>query len=254
MSWAAQRRLFILLILGAVILAFVAVVAIAALYETPSCSDGVQNQGETGVDCGGSCAYLCTAAQEPPTVLFTQALSSAAGRVDIIASVENKNAGAAAKNIPYRISLFDARQTLIKEVSGTLDLPPGATVPVFVPGVASGGQEVATAFLSIAPGAPKWYALAAGARSVPIVSSAKQGGTLSAPRVEAVLTNPTTSPINGVRAIVMVRGKEGNVIAASETLISSIPAEGQATAIFTWNEAFGDTPAAIEVAPIVPLP
>ena len=25
----------------------------------PSCSDGVQNQKETGVDCGGECEYEC---------------------------------------------------------------------------------------------------------------------------------------------------------------------------------------------------
>ena len=252
MSWAAQRRLVILLILSAIVIAFFAVVLIAALYETPSCSDGVQNQGEAGVDCGGACAFLCAAAQEPPKVLFTQALSGAGGRVDIIASVENKNPSAAARSVPYRISLFDARQALIKEVSGTLDLPPGATMPIFVRGAAS-GEEVATAFLSIV-GTPKWFALSAGARSVPLVSSAKQGGTLSAPRIEAVLANPATAPIRDVRAVVMVRDKGGNVIAASETVIPSIPAEGEATAIFTWNEAFGDTPAAIEVVPIVPLP
>ena len=254
MSWASRRRFVIIGILGAVALAFFAILFITVFYDAPSCTDRVQNQEESGVDCGGPCEFLCIGEQRPPTVLFTKALSNAAGRVDIIASVENKNLAAAAKNVPYRISLFDARQTLIKEASGTLDLPPGATVPVFVPGVASGGEEVATAFLSIAAGAIKWYTLSASARSVPLVSSAKQGGTLSAPRVEAILENPTTAPINGVRAIVMVRGKEGNVIAASETIISSIPAGGQATAIFTWNEAFGDTPAAIEVAPIVPLP
>src|SRR5690606_2026481 len=27
---------------------------------TPSCSDGIQNQGETGVDCGGPCPNPCT--------------------------------------------------------------------------------------------------------------------------------------------------------------------------------------------------
>ena len=31
---------------------------------TPSCMDGIQNQGEGGVDCGGPCAMLCSSCME----------------------------------------------------------------------------------------------------------------------------------------------------------------------------------------------
>lgn len=254
MSWAARRRLFILLIIGAVVVAFLATLFIATFYDAPSCTDGTQNQGETGIDCGGSCAYLCTAELQPPTVLFTKAISNGAERTDVVASVENKNALAAAKNVPYTVRLYSKDKFLIQTVNGTLDLPQGATVPVFIPGIVSGKQPVANVFLTIDPSAPKWFSPDTGARVVPLISNTRQGGTSDAPRVEAILSNPSVTALMNVPAIVLVRDDKGDVIAASSTIVPTIPAQGQATATFTWNSAFPSIPASIEVVPMIPLP
>jgi len=257
MSWAAQRRFFILLIVGAVVVAFLTVVGVATFYETPSCTDNIQNQNETGVDCGGSCAYLCTVEVRSPTVLFTQALRSDSGRIDVIAMVENKNAVAAAKNVPYRITLYGADQSLIRRVNGTLDLPSGARVPVFVPGVASGNYAIANAFLDIDPLSLKWFSLPTDPRVVPTVSNIRhvvRDGATSTPRIEAVLTNPGVAPLSNVQVVILVHDLNGDVIAASATVVSSIPSQGQAVATFTWNGPFQSDPALIEVIPVIPLP
>ena len=253
MSWAARRRFIILFGIGATIVAFLAVVLIATFTKAPSCSDGAQNQGEAGVDCGGPCQYLCTAQLQPPKVLFTRALGNGAERTDIIASVENKNPAAAAKDVPYKVQV-SAGKFILREVSGTLDLPPGATVPVFIPGIFSGKQRAATAFLDIASSSPQWFFMDAGSRVVPLVSDPKQSGVLDAPRIEATLTNQSAVMLANVRAVVLVRNASGDVIAASETIVPAIPAFGTALAIFTWNNAFSDTLASIEVVPIIPLP
>lgn len=254
MSWAARRRFIILLIIGAIAVAFLATVLIATFSKTPTCSDGIQNQDETGVDCGGACQYLCIAEQQPPTVLFTKAIGNGIGRTDVIASIENKNTTAAAKNIPYRITLYGTGQFLIQEVTGSFDLPPGTRVPIYIPNISSGKQTGVQAFLTIATSSIQWYTLSANAHRVPLVSNTSQSGTKDAPRVEAILTNPTTVPFNAVQAVVIVRDKNDAIIAASEAVIPSIPAQGQATATFTWNSAFPETLAAIEVVPIIPLP
>jgi hypothetical protein len=251
MSWAARRRFIILFGIGAIALAFLTVVLIATFTKTPTCTDGAQNQGEEGIDCGGPCAYLCTAQMQPPKVLFTRALDNGTERTDIIASVENKNA-AAAKDVPYRVRIHGAKG-LIQEVSGTIDLPPGATVPVFISGVFSGKRAVTNAFLTIDPTVPRWFSPNADSRTVPLVSNLKQSGTQDTPRIEATLTNSDATVLMNVRAIVLVRNVGADVIAASETIVPTIPAQGTATAIFTWNNAFSSTPASIEVVPIIPL-
>lgn len=254
MNWAARRRFFILLIIGAVVAAFVAAVGIATFYDAPSCTDNKQNQSEDGVDCGGPCAYLCTAQLQPPTVLFTKAIHNGAGRVDVIAEVENKNTTSAAKDVPYRITLYGDEQALIQEVNGTVDLPPGASAPVFFPSIASGQQTVVNAFLTISPASPKWFSLSPDPRIIPTVSNVRQSGTTSAPRVEAVLSNVTAAPLLNVRVVIIVHNGSGDVIAASSTILPVIPAQGRATATFTWNSRFSGVPASLEVVPIIPLP
>ena len=253
MSWAAKRRFFILLIVGAVAVAFMTTVGIAAFYDAPSCTDGVQNQNEAGVDCGGACQYLCTADMQPPTVLFTKVLGFGTGRTDVVASIENKNIAAAAKSVPYTITLYGPDQSIIQRVRGNIDLPPGASVPVFVPGIISGQQKVAKAFLDIVSSAPRWFVMRADARVVPIVASITKGGTVSNPRIEAVLTNPSIITLTNLSAIVLVRDVKGEIIAVSSTLVPSIYSQSQATATFTWNDAFPGIPASLEVVPIVPL-
>ena len=262
MSWATRRRFIILCIVGAVGIAFLATVAIATLYETPSCTDGVQNQGETGVDCGGECAYLCVESLQPPAVLFTKAIRNDAGRIDIIAMVENRNVNAAAKDVPYSITLYGADQSLIKEASGTLELPPGTTVPVYIPGIvpASGfssgdpSDGVVHAFLMLDSSAINWFSMNTNTRNVPTVSTITQGGPPDTPRIDAVIINPNIVGLNAVEVIVFIHGTDGDIIAASQTLVRTIPAQGQTTATFTWDTPFPDQPTSVEVLPIIPLP
>ncbi len=254
MSWAGRRRVIVLTVVGAVILAFLITVGIATFYKTPTCTDNKQNQDETGIDCGGACSYLCREEQLPPTILFTKAIQNGEGRTDVVALVENKNVAAAAKGVPYRLTLYGADQTLIQQVTGTLDLPPGSVVPVFVPGIASGKQVVAGAFLEIEDTAPHWFSLTYDPRIMPKVSTPTLSGTLDLPRVETVFINASAINLTNVRAIVFVRSTGGEIIAASSTLLPVVPAQGQATAVFTWNAPFKSKPTALQVVPVIPLP
>lgn len=255
MSWAARRRLFILLILGAIITAFIAVLSIATFYKAPSCSDGTENQGEAGVDCGGPCSYLCAELLQPPTVLFTKAFTDkTTGRTVVVASVENKNNGAAARNVPYRVIVYGVNQTLIQTVSGTFDLPARATATVFIPGILSGKQTVASAFFDLDTSAVKWFRMTADPRIIPGVSNTLSSGTTDAPRIEVVLENGSSVALTNVRVVVLVRNAQKDVIAASQTIVPTIRPQSSASAIFTWNSAFSDIPASIEAVPIIPLP
>lgn len=254
MSWAARRRFTILSIIGAVVVVALVIIFSSVFYKAPSCTDGIQNQGEEGVDCGGPCPYLCTALEQAPTVLFTKVLTNAAGRTDIIASVENKNITVAAENVSYHVALYSADHTPLQEISGTLDLPPGATVPVFLPGVVSGNQAVATAFLTIDSSSLRWFTMTKDTRVIPGVSSVTQGGSPDMPRIAAVLANGDIKPLTNVQAIVVVRDANNDVIAASQTVLPLIPPQGTATAIFTWNNAFSGVPTTIQVTPLIPLP
>src|SRR5262245_15346669 len=59
MSWASGRRFSIIALIVGVIALVVAAVTFFSMQKAPSCVDNLQNQDEEGVDCGGSCSYLC---------------------------------------------------------------------------------------------------------------------------------------------------------------------------------------------------
>jgi hypothetical protein len=254
MTWAAGRRLIVFAVFAAMLLVLATIAYYTFFYQAPSCKDGAQDGSETGLDCGGSCPYLCASDEEGPTVLFTKALLNGEGRTDVIALVENKNTAAAAKDIPYTLTVYGYDQSLIQTVSGILELPPGATVPLFVTGIASGSATPGASFLTIDGEKVLWYPLAEDPRVLPKVSDIVLTGASTTPRITATLANSDVVAMRNVRAIALVRDGSGNAIAASATLLSSIPASGQATATFTWNAPFPGAAVSILVLPVIPLP
>lgn len=252
MSWASRRRLIIFAIVVVVLAVPAALIFATVFHRAPTCNDRIQNQGESGVDCGGPCPYLCTADEQAPTVLFTKAFPGRVGATDVVAFVENKNPDAAARKVPYTVALYGAGNAFIQKVTGTFDLPPGATVPVFVPAISSGRQAVTAAFLSIDASQVRWYT-ARDTRILPKVSDTKLSGTADAPRIEATLSNDTAQPITDVTVVVVVRDTNDNVVGASKTIVPSVPAQGTKTVTFTWNAPFGGSPATIQVLPEVPF-
>lgn len=254
MSWAAERRLFILTLIGIIAVAILGTIGISIFYKEPSCSDGVQNQGESGVDCGGPCEYLCTDQQHAPTVLFTKAFQNGPGRTDVVASIENVNASSAAKRVPYTITLYGTGQVFVQQMTGVIDLPPASTVPVFVPNISSGNQQTIHAFLTIDPSAVQWFHAVVGSVVAPVVTNTTLSGTADSPRIDATISNAGTTALVNTYVDVIVSDANGEVIAASQTIVPTIPGQGVSTATFTWNSAFPSVPAKIEVVPVMLLP
>ncbi len=255
MDWAKKRRITIALILGAVFIAILAAILVASLYEAPSCVDRTQNQEEEGIDCGGPCSLLCTVKQIPPNTPNPRVLRNSSGRSDLVALVENVNVDVAAKNVPYTIQLFTHDLNFIKEIKGQIDLPPRSTVPIFIDGVLSGGPAGTRATLSIATSSTRWFAMPTDKRNIPRVARTSIAGSTAAPRIEAVLTNDSIIAIRNMIVIALVRdATTGNIVAASRTKVQEVPAQGSATALFTWNEPFVSVSVRTEIIPIIPLP
>ncbi|HVW71901.1 MAG TPA: hypothetical protein VHB93_01990 [Candidatus Paceibacterota bacterium] len=250
--WGRHRKALIIAMLLIVAGFIVAVTLIATLYKAPSCTDNSQNQGETGVDCGGPCSHLCTPSEVSAQVLFVRALAQQSGRTDVIAYIANKNADAAAKNVPFTATLYASDGTLIATKQGTVDLPPASTVPVFIPGLYSGFQQAAHAFLTIDDASVYWYRYT---DVRPVLSTSDVVLTPgNAPRATATVANPTPYPLLNLPVVITVFDASNNAIAASRTVVDEVPPQGSASMIFTWNQPFSAAAAREEVVPLVPLP
>ncbi len=256
LSWAQKRRLVVFLILGALFLLLIFIVYRGTFYRAPSCTDGVQDGGEAGVDCGGSCSSLCTTQVQIPVVRFVRVLPSGPNQTDIVAYIDNPNTNAAALNAPYTLELYGAHNTLLARKTSTVNLPPHSSVPVFLPRFYTGSTTPTNAFLTFNQTAIKWLKSTTTPPILPV--SAIQVTTGKTPRITATITNPTAQPLYDVKVVILVFGggidAANNVLAASQTVVPMIPAQGTAPLTFTWNEPFAGSPVREEVFPLLPLP
>ncbi len=102
------KRSMILCIYLALMLAFCVWFFWAFIYQVPTCTDGKQNQAETGVDCGGTCG-ACTQdfAPHPLKIQESVVIPYTASSVDALVTIVNENEKAALKSVQYTIALYN---------------------------------------------------------------------------------------------------------------------------------------------------
>jgi hypothetical protein len=250
MDWAKHRQWVVISILVAVGAATVLILGFAIFYKTPTCTDGKKDGDETGIDCGGSsCSRVCTAEAQPATVRFARTLMQS-GRSDLIAYIDNPNTKAYAKDAHFNIEIY-RQDGHVLERHVALSLPPNSSTPLFIPGISA--DAVQQVFVSFADGYPVWTRTS-GNSNAPKASNVLIGSTDSHPRITATITNQTAYVENNVPLIATVFAADGSVIAASQTILPILPAQGSAQVIFTWNEPFSAQYGRVDVVPLIALP
>jgi hypothetical protein len=231
MAWSSRRQFlyaagvftFFALLLGFSWYAFI--------YEPPSCVDGVLNQDEEDIDCGGVCSDLCTAPRV--SALWARSVRVAPGVYHAVAMVRNPESKAGTDALPYTFSLFDSDNILVAEVRGTMVLNPGDIVPLIFTNIETRERIPERTFVTF--GVSDWERRERVVSPVRIVS---QEFDESALRLTAIVENMTPYPQSGVILTALVYDTEEVLIAASQTSISTLPARGSKSIVFTWQEPF----------------
>lgn len=237
-------------VLIAVVIAVLLILGFAIFYKTPTCTDLKMDGDETGIDCGGSCSTVCSAEAQSASVRFARVLQQS-GRNDLIAYIDNPNLSAYASRADLLIDIYreDGR---VLEKHALISLPAHTATPLFIPGIAN--AVVQQIFVSFATSSPQWTKGTGGAEAMPKASNIVVAGTDSRPTVTATVTNPIAYSEHDVPFIASVFANDGTIIAASQTVVPLIPAQGSAQAVFTWNEPFSAPYSRIEIVPLLALP
>lgn len=247
MTWAGKRKAIVITVLGATVLALLAVLAFAILYKTPTCTDAKQNQDEVGIDCGGSCTTLCTSQAIAPTIQFTRAITVGTTRTDVLAYIYNENTDAYATNVPVAVELLGADGTVIATRNVRVTLLPRTLTPLYIPNVLP-GQTVSRAFARIDEVA--WMKSTGESVKAPDVGSVRIEDEVARPRITATAFNAGAYPSPSTVYVVSVFDANGNVIAASQTLLPVLGPQRSAVLTFTWNEPFTAPIARTEILPV----
>jgi hypothetical protein len=247
MGWGARRRSLYITVFC--VFAAMGAVAIYLVYFTapPMCMDGIQNGSETGVDCGGTCSLICANTAHAPVVMWARSFEVAPGNYTAAAYIQNTNAGAGSKQVAYTFQLFDASNALITERDGVADLPPVQTIPIVEPNIEV-GHRTATRTLFVFKTIPVWHTTAAG--TIPNITIGQESLAGDGTTLSAQLTNNGLTAVSGLHVVAVLFNSAGTAIAASKTVVPSMPQKSDQPITFTWP-----TPnAAVAHAEITVLP
>jgi hypothetical protein len=247
MSWGARRRLIYILIILTLFGVPLALVAVKTAYRPATCFDNTQNQNEAGVDCGGSCALLCTDQTLDPIVQWQRIFRIADGLYTVAVLVENPNAEARADDLAYVIRVYDEDGVAMYDRRGAVSLDAKEIVPIVEPGIPTNERTPSRITFDFVR-EPVWTR--DDPKLLPIaIRDIVQTNLSDRPTITARLVNSDIEPVEDFGVAVIVYGTSGNAIAASKTLIDSVPAGGETQAIFTWPRPLDESILRVDIVP-----
>jgi len=234
-TWSTRRKYGYFFIFVVALIAAIGLPSFFIFYRAPSCADGIQNQGERGIDCGGPCVRLCPADFAAPRVLWSYSVKIVPGVYNALAYVQNPNPNVKVDSLPYEFKLYDSQGLLVSSRQGVAHVPAGQKFAVFEGGIMTGNRvPVRTTFEF--SGTPDWTP---GQMLTKVRAENINLTEGESPRAEVSIKNDSPSDsFSNIDAFIILYDKTDNRVTFSKTLIESIgPGETQ-TLTYTWPEAF----------------
>jgi len=237
MTWAFKRQLFFI---GIIVLFFAGLLFLIIsprLNKVSSCTDGLQNGDETGVDCGGSCSLVCYFEADPLSVLWARTFQVIPGRYNAVAYIENHNKNAAVQKIRYKFRFSDKDNIYIGKREGETFIPPSGKFAIFEAGIGVGNSiPVYTSFEFTEE--PVWRDVVEDKinQLKLLISDVKLENQNTRPRLSAKLKNNSLLFVPEVDVIVLLYDEKGNAVSASRTYLEDLGGEEVRDINFTWPE------------------
>ncbi len=218
--------LFYVILLGAVLF----LIFSPKLIPAPSCYDAIQNQGETGIDCGGPCIPCYLKEAKPleipaaPSIFKSESLGKAFAAVLAV----NQNQSLGMHSFSYHVQFFDGSNNLVETVTGYDNIFPGESKYLVAEydGSAYDVGRITSAVFSVT-GAVSW---AKATDFIVPALSVSAGPTLSSSTNQVALTGTLAngSPINipAVKVVGFVLDKYGDPLFVGSTVVNDVGSFG----------------------------
>jgi len=168
-----------------------------------------------------------------PSVAWTRYEQLVTGLYNVAAYVINPNSQGEAKAVPYHIALYDKDGVLIVDKEGVVTLPPHRNTLAYQ-GALDVGKRTPVRALFEFTSEPNWIKNDDTLSAITVASkNYTEDSTGSSLTVN--LANNSVKDLNNIGVYVILYDKNSNAIGFSKTLVENIPANGVATAPFTWG-------------------
>lgn len=183
-----------------------------------SCVDGIQNQNEEGVDCGGSCSVACANPQEL-TLFQAKIIPTKEGFVDVFAELKNDNLTLGVPLLRYTFELYDEAETLITSKSGVTYILPNDTKYIVENAVSVRQIPKRVKFIFQAP---QFEEIKNYIKPRLVALNTVSDDELGFVRVRGSLANQTNHSYHNVNLIVLLRDDVKRVVAVSQQEVTTL--------------------------------
>lgn len=201
----------------------------------PTCTDGIRNGSEEGVDCGAvACGALCAPAIVPLTV-EEPLLLKAGDNTDVLVHLENPNPLYGASRVEYVLTVTDASGGELAVRSGNTYVNPSQPRYLLFPLVGISGVP-AKAELKFDAAQVQWMALTVDAKGDIQFAVRDEVFTPTGDRIryEATVLNRSKFDFDAVDVTVLLMDSAGKVVSANTTVQRTL-VSGEARAfVMDW--------------------
>lgn len=215
----------------------------------PSCTDGIMNGQEEGIDCGATaCSKECEVVLDPPKVNLTKLLKAGDKDYDFVAEIVNPHIDFGASEVGYELVLHNqAGEELLKR-EGVFYLLPGQDKFLVLPFLTT---ENNVGKIDFTIKSAKWQKLDSLEGMNLIVRREKYnvygGGSSSA--LDAVIFNDSNFDFETVNVDVVLRDYQNEIIAVNNVEISTFQARTERNFTARWPFLINRKIAKMEIMP-----
>jgi len=189
----------------------------------PSCSDGIMNQDEEGVDCGGACRAFClqSGLREVSQLSAPRVFRPTADTVAVLVELKNPNPSAGIRQLPYEIEVTgDAGAPLA--LKGATSIYPGEFRRFVLVRPAGNLAGTLSARLILSTSTAAWVPGEQFSRPQLSVTSAETGKTPEGIRVVGTVTSEDALAVTEVNVVALFYDAFGTPLGASQTVVSRL--------------------------------
>jgi hypothetical protein len=190
----------------------------------PTCTDGIMNQNETGIDCGGSCISCAVKNLKELKGGSVSIFGLEDGRSVFLGTIVNPNEDYVASDISYEFVVFDTTGYPVERILGTDTIFPLEKRYVFSASADTNAQYIGSVKIEIASSSVKWDTFYDTLKpDVHTISGPNFSDEERSLRISGAIKNESSFSAYETKVIALLFDKYDDVLFASQWTTSDIP-------------------------------
>ena len=196
-----------------------------------NCEDGILNQGEEKVDCGGPC-IACEIKDFELIKSKVEIISISETKSTLVATITNVNRNYGATGVNYSLSLINLVGDRLNLIEGETALPPETTRYIIEPGLSINSLDISRIEFEVEK-SPSLLSKEDWVRHEVTIKQAKPVFSEGTMKIEGIVANSTGNDINTLKLSALVRDSQGRLVSAAITVVDKLLAfKGKGFVIF----------------------